>query len=170
MKSKRVMVVCGGCSTEREVSLRSGKTVYNGLKSAGFENLELFDLKEDNLDEIISKHPDIVYLALHGQGGEDGTIQEILQNANISYTGPGVKASAVCMNKILTKQILEANNIPTAKFLVKRREECENIPELAKELVEKIGLPMVLKAPCQGSSIGVVIIKKKEEDNQQVYY
>lgn len=163
MKDKYVIVVCGGYSTERDVSLRSGQAVYNGLKNAGFQNLELFDLTRDNMGELIAKHPDIVYLALHGQGGEDGCIQGMLELAQIPYTGPGVAASAVCMNKILTKQILEAYGIPTAKFLVKRREECADIGAVTKELLEKIGLPMVLKSPCQGSSIGVVMIKHQEE-------
>ena len=163
MKNKYVIVVCGGFSTEREVSLRSGQAVYNGLIKFGFQNVELFDLTRDNMGELISKHPDIVYLALHGQGGEDGCIQGMLELAQIPYTGPGVAASAVCMNKILTKQVLEAYGVPTAKFLVKRREECEDISALANELVDKIGLPMVLKSPCQGSSIGVVLVKNKDE-------
>lgn len=163
MKNKYVIVACGGYSTEREVSLRSGNAVYNGLKNAGFENVELFDLTRDNMGEMIAKRPDVVYLALHGQGGEDGCIQGMLELAQIPYTGPGVASSAVCMNKILTKQILAAYDIPTAKFLVKRREECEDVSAVIKELIDKIGLPMVLKSPCQGSSIGVVMVKREEE-------
>lgn len=163
MKRKYIMVVCGGYSTEREISLRSGNAVYNALKKAGFENVELFDLTRDNMGQIIAKRPDVVYLALHGQGGEDGCIQGMLELARIPYTGPGVAASAVCMNKILTKQVLDAYDIPTAKFLVKRREECGDVAAVTKELVDKIGLPMVLKSPCQGSSIGVVIVKREED-------
>lgn len=163
MKNQYVMVVCGGYSTERDVSLRSGNAVLSGLKNAGFQNVELFDLTRDNMGDIIAKHPDVVYLALHGQGGEDGCIQGMLELAQIPYTGPGVASSAVCMNKILTKQVLEAYDIPTAKFLVKRREECNDISAVTQELVDKIGLPMVLKSPCQGSSIGVVMVKHAEE-------
>lgn len=163
MKNKFVIVVCGGFSAEREVSLRSGEAVYNGLRKAGFQNVELFDLSRDNMGEILSKHPDIAYLALHGQGGEDGCIQGMLELANIPYIGPGVTASAVCMNKILTKQVLEAYQIPTAKFVAKRREECEDVDATAQELIDKVGLPMVLKSPCQGSSIGVVLVKRAEE-------
>lgn len=162
MKNKFVIVVCGGFSAEREVSLRSGEAVYNGLRKAGFQNVELFDLRRDNMGEILSKHPDIAYLALHGQGGEDGCIQGMLELANIPYIGPGVTASAVCMNKILTKQVLEAYQIPTAKFVAKRREECEDVDATAQELIDKVGLPMVLKSPCQGSSIGVVLVKRAE--------
>ncbi len=161
--NKKIIVVCGGYSTEREVSLRSGNAVFNGLKKAGFKNVELFDLTRENMGEIVEKKPDAVYLALHGQGGEDGCIQGMLELAQIPYTGPGVATSAVCMNKILTKQVLSAYDIPTAKFLVKRLDECENFSIVAKELVKKIGLPMVLKSPCQGSSIGVVIVKREED-------
>lgn len=163
MIDKRVVVVCGGFSTEREVSLRSGEAVFKGLVKAGFNNVEMFDLKRDNIAELISKHPDIVYLALHGQGGEDGCIQGLLELAQIPYTGPGVAASAVCMNKILTKQVLAEYNIPTAKFVVKRHEECDDIERVSSELINALGLPMVLKSPCQGSSIGVVLVKSAEE-------
>ena len=97
MKNMYVIVVCGGYSTEREVSLKSGNAVYNGLKKAGFQNVELFDLTRDNMGELLAKQPDAVYLALHGQGGEDGCIQGMLEMAKIPYTGPGVAASAVCM-------------------------------------------------------------------------
>ena len=157
------MVVCGGYSTEREVSLKSGNAVYNGLKQAGFQNIELFDLKKDNMHEIIFKHPDVVFLALHGQGGEDGCIQGMLELSQIPYTGPGVASSAICMNKILTKQILSSYGIPNAKFLIKNKYECDDLSSVTKELIDKLGLPMVLKSPCQGSSIGVVIVKHAEE-------
>ena len=163
MKNKYIMVVCGGYSSEREVSLRSGNAVYNGLKKAGFQEVELFDLTRDNMGKIVSKHPDVVYLALHGEGGEDGCIQGMLELAQIPYTGPGVEASAVCMNKILTKQVLKAAGLPTAKFAVLHREECGALEQVVDMLVEEIGLPMVLKSPCQGSSIGVIIVKDKKE-------
>ena len=159
----KIVVVCGGVSTEREVSLRSGAAVYKGLVEHGYRNVEMFDLQKDNLPELLAKKPDVAYLALHGKGGEDGCIQGMLELAQIPYTGPGVAASAVCMNKILTKQVLAAYGVPTASFLVKRREECDDLEELSRELVERIGLPMVLKSPCQGSSIGVVIVKREED-------
>ena len=163
MLEKHVVVVCGGISTEREVSLRSGSAVYNALRRYGFKNVTLFDFKQDNILQLLLEKPDICFLALHGEGGEDGSIQGMLELAKIPYTGPGVAASAVCMNKILTKQVLSACGIPTAGFLVKRRDECENLSAVVEELIEQIGLPMVLKSPCQGSSIGVVIVKRAEE-------
>lgn len=162
-KSIKVMVVCGGVSTEREVSLRSGKAIYNALLRKGYTNCTLFDLTQDNMGEILANRPDVVFLGLHGKGGEDGSIQGFLELAGIPYTGPGVASSAVCMDKIFTKRVLENAGLPTAKFMVYRREECGNMPKVIDELVEKIGLPMVLKSPCQGSSIGVVMVKNKAD-------
>ena len=162
-KNANILVVCGGMSTEREISLRSGKCVFDALVKKGYDNVTFFDLTEKNLTEIISLRPEIVYLALHGKGGEDGSIQGFLELAGIPYTGPGVASSAVCMDKIFTKRVLENAGLPTAKFMVYRREECVNVAKVTDELVEKIGLPMVLKSPCQGSSIGVVMVKSKED-------
>ena len=149
-------------STERDVSLRSGKAIYDALIRKGYQNAELFDLKRDNISEILDKKPDIAFLGLHGKGGEDGTIQGFLELAGIPYTGPGVATSAVCMDKILTKRVLANAGLPTAKFEVYRKEECTNLNAVIDALIEKIGLPIVLKSPCQGSSIGVVLVKSKE--------
>ena len=160
-KDLKVLVICGGISSEREVSLRSGKAIYDALIRKGYSNAELFDLNRDNVSDILRKKPDMVFLGLHGKGGEDGTIQGFLELADIPYTGPGVAASAVCMNKILTKCVLTNADLPTAKFEVYRKEECEDINKVADELIVKLGLPMVLKSPCQGSSIGVVLVKDK---------
>lgn len=161
-KNLRILVICGGMSTERNVSLRSGKAIYDALIRKGYQNAELFDLKRDNISEILERKPDIAFLGLHGKGGEDGTIQGFLELAGIPYTGPGVATSAVCMDKILTKRVLANAGLPTAKFEVYRKEECTNLNAVIDALIEKIGLPIVLKSPCQGSSIGVVLVKSKE--------
>ena len=162
-KGKRIMVVCGGFSSERDVSLRSGKAVFEALQRNGYINVSFFDLNRANAGEIIQERPDIVFIALHGKGGEDGCIQGLLELAGIPYTGPGVGASAVCMNKIFTKQVLNDAGLPTAKFSVLRKDECMDFAKQSQILIEKIGLPMVLKSPCQGSSIGVVIVKQASE-------
>ena len=162
-KEKRIMVVCGGFSSEREISLRSGKAVFDALQKKGYVNAFLFDLNRENAGKIIEIKPDMVFIALHGKGGEDGCIQGLLELAGIPYTGPGVGASAVCMNKIFTKQVLNDAGLPTAKFSVLRKDECRDFAKQSQILVERIGLPMVLKSPCQGSSIGVVIVKQASE-------
>ena len=162
-KNLHILVVCGGVSTEREVSLRSGKAIHEALLKKGYSRAELFDLTEDNIAEILNIRPDIVFLGLHGKGGEDGCIQGMLELANIPYTGPSVACSAVCMNKILTKRVLNDAGLPTAKFCVMRKDECRDREKTAELLIGKMGLPMVLKSPSQGSSIGVVIVRKAED-------
>lgn len=162
-KQIKVLVVCGGVSTEREVSLRSGKAIYDALVRRGYSNAVLFDLTGDNIGEIVAIRPDIVFLGLHGKGGEDGCIQGFLELAGIPYTGPGVACSAVCMNKILTKRILRDAGIPTSPFIALRKDQCGDIRALTATLAEKVGFPMVLKSPCQGSSIGVVMAKTEAE-------
>lgn len=163
MKNKRIMVVCGGISTEREVSLRSGKSIYDALLRKGYNNVVLFDLQRDNMGEILKQSPDVVFLGLHGKGGEDGCIQGMLELAGIPYTGSGVACSAVCMNKILTKRILTQAGLPTPKFYVKRNDKNLNLVDLRTEILKQFSFPFVLKSPCQGSSIGVVIVRKEDE-------
>lgn len=159
----RIMVVCGGTSTEREVSLRSGKAVYEALLRYGYQNTTLFDLGESNVGDILTARPDVVYLALHGKGGEDGSIQGMLELAGIPYTGSGIASSAICMDKIFTKRVLESVGLPSAKYAVRTAAECTDLKKTGEELVAELGLPLVLKAPCQGSSIGVVIVRRMEE-------
>lgn len=162
-KNINVVVVCGGMSTEREVSLRSGKAIHSALLRKGYANAQLFDLTRENIGELLQTKPDIVFLGLHGKGGEDGCIQGMLELAGVPYTGPGVCCSAVCMNKIVTKQVLDDAGLPTAKFAVYRKDECGDMQTVANKILEKIGLPMVLKSPCQGSSIGVVMVKEEKD-------
>lgn len=160
-KEIKIVVVYGGISTEREVSLRSGKAVYKALCEAGFKNIVLFDLHKDNIGELLSLKPDLAYLALHGKGGEDGCIQGVLELAGIPYTGPGVAASAICMDKIYTKNMLKASDIPTSDYIEINKNNMK-IADICMLIIKKFGLPVVLKSPCQGSSIGVEIVKKED--------
>jgi len=162
-KQMNILVVCGGVSTEREVSLRSGKAIFEALQRKGYGNSKLFDLTGNNISEIVAQHPDIVFLGLHGKGGEDGCIQGFLELAGIPYTGPGVACSAICMNKIFTKRVLNDAGLPTSPFAVLRREKCEDLQAAAALLLEKVGVPMVVKSPCQGSSIGVTMVHEASE-------
>ncbi len=158
MENKKVLVLMGGISTEREVSLRSGTAVAKALEEMGYR-VETLDIQPDNIAKISEIKPDVAYLALHGKGGEDGCIQGLLEWMGIPYTGPGLAASAICMDKALTKKMLLQSNIPTPKAVEYKREECADIKKVGAELVSQLGLPMVIKAPCQGSSIGVVIVR-----------
>lgn len=162
-KDLNIVVIYGGVSSEREVSLRSGKAVFDALVRRGYRNARLFDLTEHNLAELLSLPMDLAYLALHGWGGEDGRIQGVLDLLGVPYTGSSVESSAICMNKIRTKEVLCFEGLPTPRFLTKRRAECCDLRATVAELLECIGLPMVVKSPSQGSSVGVYIIKREEE-------
>ena len=161
----KVLVLMGGTSTEREVSLRSGATVSKALSDAGYE-VKTLDINPGNINEIAKSSPDVVYIALHGKGGEDGTIQGLLEYMQIPYTGPGVAASVICMDKILTKEVLVANGINTPKFLIYDKYTVDTLD--VDKIVADLGLPIVIKAACQGSSIGVEIIYDKNEIKQSV--
>lgn len=155
----KVLVLMGGTSAEREVSLQSGRAVYHALKQAGYEAIEL-DFTGDNLGEINKINPDVVFIALHGKQGEDGTVQGHLELLGIPYTGSGVATSAVCMDKILTKKLLDYDGIPTADFLIVSRSQYELDPtNIESEIAQQLGIPVVIKPATQGSSIGTVIVR-----------
>ena len=157
----KIAVICGGISSEREVSLKSGKAVFEALRRAGFQNAFLFDLNRETVSQLATVSMDLAFLALHGKGGEDGCIQGLLELRGIPYTGSSVEASAICMNKIRTKEILTYAGLPTPAFTKVFASDCTDRDRVADRLIREIKLPMVLKAPCQGSSIGVIIAKDR---------
>lgn len=163
MKTKKVTVICGGISSEREVSLRSGKAIFDALRRRGFSQVELFDLTRERIPDICKLDCDLAFLALHGKGGEDGCIQGMLELLGIPYTGSDTLASASCMDKIRTKELLLYAGLPTPRYLRLTSSECVDMTATVLRLSAKIGYPMVLKSPCEGSSIGVYIAKNAEE-------
>ena len=167
-KYSKIIVVCGGISSERDVSLRSGKAIFEALLRKGYVNTEMYDLTRDNMTGILERRPDIVFLGLHGKGGEDGTIQGMLEFAGIPYTGPGVSASAVCMDKILTKRVLVSAGLPTPSFTVRHRGTDGSDEAIAQSLLEEMSLPMVLKSPCQGSSFGTNIVREASQMQEAI--
>lgn len=155
----KIAVLCGGFSPEREVSLRSGQSVASALKEIGHETI-LVDLTRDHLPTLIpflrSNSIDLVFIALHGPFGEDGTIQGMLELAGIPYTGSGVLASALAMNKIFSKTLFEYHGIPTPRW----------VPLSADSTFEpifKIPYPLVIKPADQGSTIGVSIVRSNHD-------
>jgi D-alanine-D-alanine ligase len=160
MTKQRILVLMGGYSEEREVSLRSGAAVLKALNNLGYE-VEGLDLKSAApIQKIIEYKPDLVFLALHGKDGEDGTVQGLLELLGIPYTGSGVASSAIGINKVLTKKILVYEGIPTAPFAILKKHAYID-PQLETEkLLKNIGLPMVIKAATQGSSIGTYIVRE----------
>ena len=162
MKQETVLVLMGGTSTEREVSLKSGKAVSAALSRAGF-HVEELDLKRETLSQLTATRADTVFIALHGLGGEDGSVQGILDWMGIPYTGPGVAASALCMDKITTKCVLGREGIPTPSFEIISSRDPAETERAVEGAADRLGIPLVLKASCQGSSIGTVILRSREE-------
>lgn len=160
-RQRKIIVVCGGPSTESEVSQRTGKAVADALKSKNY-NVELMELNPQTFAaEIKNKNCGIVFNAVHGQCGEDGLIQGTLDMLDIPYTGSNVLASALTMDKVMTKHVLNSAKISTPKFRVCRSADVNE--NLAKEIETEFGLPVVIKAAAQGSSIGVNIVERAEE-------
>jgi len=158
---KKVLILMGGESQEREVSLRSGRAVHKALLNIGYEAVTL-DFTRESLHKVIEIHPDVVFIALHGKKGEDGTVQGFLDLLDIPYTGSGVAASAICMNKILSKKMFSFENIPTADYMILDKHFLDEAEVNIDALIDNMGLPMVIKAATQGSSIGTFIVRKRE--------
>ena len=159
LKNKKICVLMGGRSGEREVSLRSGQRVFDSLKRQGFSVISL-DLEDDLISKLKQEKVDIVYIILHGKYGEDGAVQGLLELAGIPYTGSKVLASALAMNKLAAKRIFDAVGIPTPRYLGIDSLEIKKEIEKVKKLFP---LPLVLKPTSEGSSLGVHLIKKAEE-------
>ena len=152
----KVLVLMGGWSNERDVSLVSGECVFNSLKYSGVDVVKL-DLKKFNFKEINKILPDRVFIILHGKGGEDGEIQSYLDILEIPYTGSNKKSSEICMNKRSAKKILLDSNIATPKFKrINAETSAEDIESLFK-------YPIVIKPTSEGSSIGVYIVENRED-------
>jgi len=153
-KFGRVAVLMGGDSAEREISLQSGQAVYKALKSFGID-VTAVDTHGKDLEKL--RNYDRAFIALHGRGGEDGTIQGLLEYLNLPYTGSGVLASALAMDKIRSKQLWNGIGLKTPEFHV-----VDNKNE-ALDLAEKITYPLILKPSCEGSSIGMNKVDNKSE-------
>lgn len=163
MKQKKILVLKGGQSEEREVSLRSGQAVLDALLALNYE-AQALDFSSSAVMDIIAYKPDLVFIALHGRFGEDGTVQGLLESLQIPYTGSGVAASAMCINKVLSKRIFNSEGIPSPAFKIVCLPDLEDESvQLQRQLLASIGLPMVIKAATQGSSIGTYIIKDESE-------
>jgi D-alanine-D-alanine ligase len=144
----RVAVLLGGDSTEREISLLSGNAVLAGLKRRGVD-AHAFDPREQALPTLLSERFDRVWIALHGPGGEDGTLQGALEYLGVPYTGSGVMGSAIAMDKLRTKRLAHAVGVATADYVVLRGQQDF---ELA---LDRLGVPMIVKPATQGSSVGM---------------
>ena len=153
---KKIAVVMGGISSEREISLKSGAGVFENLDREKYEPIEVvIDKKTD----IITKIPDDVdfaFLALHGKFGEDGCVQSVLETRDIPYSGCGPLSSAMCMDKNISKKICKASGIPTADWIT-----VKSIEEIDYDRIEEMGYPVFVKPNSGGSSVATFMIKEK---------
>ena len=148
----KVAVLMGGSSAEREISLMSGSGVLAALKSLGID-AHAFDPAERDLSELKRDGFTRCFIALHGRHGEDGTVQGALELLRIPYTGSGVMASSIAIDKVMTKRIWLAEGLPTPRYLTLARDAQDH--EHVRTVPDQLGLPLIVKPPHEGSSIGV---------------
>tara|TARA_A100001015_G_scaffold320539_1_gene447285 strand:- start:661 stop:1596 length:936 start_codon:yes stop_codon:yes gene_type:complete len=158
-KNKKILVVMGGTSGEREVSLDSGKACIRALKKKGYKNVSIFDPKKKFLNLIDKKKTDIIFNALHGKDGEDGIAQSFFEYLKIPYTHSGVVSSFNSMNKTISKEIFKKNRIKTPKYFIFKKENYNKMKLNKIIRIKKIKFPIVVKPINEGSSIGVKICK-----------
>ncbi|MEW6215434.1 MAG: D-alanine--D-alanine ligase, partial [Nitrospirota bacterium] len=169
LTNKKIGILMGGTSAEREVSLRSGAAIYNALKGLGYKAVAI-DVGPDVCALLKREGIEIAFLALHGGHGENGAMQGMLEVLGIPYTGSGVLASALAMDKEASKKIFLYHNIPVSPFVVVQR-SMFNVQRIKKSKIQnpkskiKIGfdLPWVVKPAAEGSSIGVGIVRDEEQ-------
>jgi len=159
----KIGVLLGGRSTEREVSLRTGKAIYQALLKKGYDAVKI-DVDKNIAENLKNNGIELAFIALHGKYGEDGTVQGLLEMLDIHYTGSGVLASAIAINKITTKKILMQAGLPTPEFIVITRHEYKKQSTAATtKQVMQLGLPVVVKAATQGSTIGISFVYHEDE-------
>lgn len=153
MKNQHIAVLLGGWNSEREVSLRSGEAVYEALIKLGYKTTKI-DFSREIFEQLKAVKPDIIFNALHGTYGEDGRIQGVCDILEIPYTHSGIIASALCMDKIITRKICQTVGVESPIYeILKKGEDKENQEKLAK-----VGKPFVIKPISEGSSVGVEVI------------
>jgi D-alanine-D-alanine ligase len=160
----KVAVLKGGRSLERGVSLRSGARVEDALNRLGHDPLSL-DAGADLVQRLIAESPDAAFVALHGPGGEDGTVQELLEILDIPYTGPGVAACARCMDKTLAKHELRAAEVPTPDWFAFNSTAFRELgaADALDQIEARLGFPLVVKPASGGSALGVKLVQGRDD-------
>ena len=155
---KKILIISGGISKERIVSLDTGKQVAKELNKAGY-SVKIVEPTSGLISAIKSYKPSVIFNALHGQFGEDGYIQTILESTGIPYTHSGVISSAIAMDKILSKKIFIKNKISTPKYFLYSFDVSKS--NLIKKIQKRLKFPVVIKPINEGSSVNVFICNKK---------
>jgi len=153
--ANKVAVLLGGTSAEREVSLNSGAAVLAGLREGGVDAHPV-DPRDTDVTQLKGMGFDKVFIALHGRGGEDGTLQGLLELTGLSYTGSGVMASAISMDKLRSKLLWQGAGLPVAPWAaVTRKEFAQGLSESVQQHIASLGLPLIVKPSREGSSVGM---------------
>lgn len=155
----KVAVLAGGTSGEREISIASGAGACTALREAGFNPETLDPARKDDLKALLDGSFDVAFLCLHGKGGEDGVIQGFLECAGVPYTGSGVLASAVAMDKSKSKPFYRAAGLDVPDSVTVHRGEVDDI----RAACDAVGFPCVVKPACEGSALGVFVVREREE-------
>lgn len=156
----RVVVLYGGESEEREVSLKTGEAFYRALKSLGYEAVSLLDATSLGLLSLAANPPDVALLALHGGLGENGSVQGLLECLQVPYTGSGVHACAVAMNKLTTKRLWRQAGVPTPDWETFSRSDVE---AMLRQPSLNARVPCVVKPALSGSSVGITLVRHADE-------
>ncbi len=155
-KFGKVAVLMGGLSAEREISLLSGNAVLSALKNKGVDAHGI-DVDENIVQQLASDNYQTAFIVLHGRGGEDGSMQGLLELMSMPYTGSGVMASSLAMDKLKTKQIWLAMGLPTPDFRI------IDSPKSCQQALHELSLPLIIKPVLEGSSIGMSKVECEEE-------
>jgi D-alanine-D-alanine ligase len=164
MSAKRVAVLKGGPSLERQVSLRSASRVEDALEELGHDVVSI-DVDSDLVEQLRMAEADVAFVALHGRGGEDGTVQEILEIVGLPYTGSGVPACIRSMDKVLTKHLLIERGLPTPDFFAFNATAFREFgaAEALPAIEEQLGFPIVVKPAAQGSALGIKFARSSDD-------
>ncbi len=166
---KRIGVLMGGCSSERNISIKSGTAVYNALKESGCSVLLIDIVSEDEnevVDQLRSQEVDLAFIALHGRFGEDGIIQKILEKLRIPYSGSGPAASRIAINKILTYEAIKEKNVQVSPYIALSSDTSNDYNQIIKK--EFSGESLIVKPCSEGSSIGINIINNYNNLNDAI--
>ena len=160
---KKILILAGGFSREREISLKTAKGVFKEIKKK--YHVKIFEPNGDLIKNLRLFKPDVVFNALHGRYGEDGYIQTILESEKIKYTHSGVLSSSLAIDKELSKIIFKKNKILSPKYLKFKFKKTNEKSEIIKKIRNKLGFPVVIKPINEGSSVSVYICNQKNITN-----
>ena len=167
LKQQKIAVLYGGTSAERDVSLNSGSAVLQALQNQGFDAHGV-DTKEVGLEQLKLQGFERAFNILHGRGGEDGTVQGVLEFLGIPYTGCGILSSSLTMDKLRTKMLWKGFDLPVAEMEVVTKSNFKQFDP--QQVIAKLGLPLMVKPSLEGSSVGLTKVKRVEELQSAVEY